>query len=115
MPDPIDDLVLRWKRDPSAKATVALCEALRDSPRGPLVQEVGELAAARHGGDKAVLLSVARMYIEAHRLPDAQTLLVAAGKLAPRDPYVLRWLGEVLLRRGDAERAQKVLERAIEL
>ena len=46
MPDLIDDLVLRWKQDPSAKATVALCDALRDSPRGPLVQEVGELATA---------------------------------------------------------------------
>jgi hypothetical protein len=115
MPELIDDLVLRWKQNPSPAATVALCEALCDSPRLPLVEQVGELATRRHGGDLTVLLSVARMYIESHRLGDAQTVLVAAGKQAPADPRPYRWLGEVLLRRGDAERAQRVLERAVQL
>src|SRR5262249_28743838 len=57
----------------------------------------------------------ARMFLAAQRLGDAQTALVAAGKAAPRDPAVYRWLGEVLLRRGDADRAAKVLERALQL
>src|SRR5271154_6255455 len=47
-------------------------------------------------------------------LGDAQTALVSAGKAAKTDPHVYRLLGEVLLRRGDAERAVKVLERAIQ-
>jgi Flp pilus assembly protein TadD len=111
----IDDLVLRWKQNPSPATTVALCEALCDSPRLPLVEQVGELATRRHGGDLTVLLSVARMYIESQRLADAQTVLVAAGKQAPADPRVYRWLGEVLLRRGDADRAQRVFERAVQL
>jgi tetratricopeptide (TPR) repeat protein len=115
MPDTIDELVHRWKQNPSPAATVALCDALRENPRGALVQQVGEFATQRHGADVPVLVSVARMYMEAHRFADAQGVLVAAGKQAPRDGAIYRWLGEVLLRRGDAERAEKVLERAIQL
>ncbi len=113
--DPIDVLVQRWQRDPNASTTVALCDALRDSPRVPLVEQVGELAAQRYPNDVAVLLSVARMYIESSRFAEAQNVLVAAGKQSPRDPHVYRWLGETLLRKGDAERAHKVFERAIQL
>jgi uncharacterized protein HemY len=115
MAEPIDELVQRWKQNPSPAATVALCDALRVNPRAPLVQQVGEFATQRHGSDPAVLVAVARMYMEGHRLGDAQAVLVAAGKQAPRDGNIYRWLGEVLLRRGDAERAEKVLERAIQL
>jgi predicted Zn-dependent protease len=115
MVDPIEELVQRWKQNPSAATTVALCDALRANPRGALVQQVGEFAKERHASDLSVLVSVARMYIEAGRFMDAQAVLVAAGKQAPREGQVYRWLGEVLLRRGDAERAEKVLERAIQL
>jgi hypothetical protein len=115
MPEPIDELVQRWKKSPSPAATVALCDALRGKPTGPLVQQVGEFATQRHSTDVGVLLSAARMYLEAQRFGDAQAALVAAGKQAPRDGAIYRWLGEVLLRRGDAERAEKVLERAIQL
>jgi predicted Zn-dependent protease len=115
MPDLIDDLSHRWKRNPDAASTIALCEALRHTPRPTLIQQVGEMATRRHGGQVPVLLAVARMYLDAARLSDAQTVLVAAGKVAPREGGVYRWLGEVLLRRGDAERAEKVLERATQL
>src|SRR5258708_372916 len=115
MTDPVDDLVTRWKQDPSPAATVALCDALRGSVRAALVQQVGEYATARHQGDVNVMLAVARMYLEGERLSEAQAVLVGAGKIAPRDPEIYRWLGEVLLRRGDAERAEKVLERAVQL
>jgi predicted Zn-dependent protease len=115
MPDPIDDLSQRWKRNPDAATTIALCEALRLSPRPTLVQQVGELATRRHSGQVPVLLAVARMYLDTERLSDAQAVLVTAGKVAPREGGVYRWLGEVLLRRGDADRAEKVLERAAQL
>ncbi len=115
MGDMIEDLVQRWKQNPSSATTVALCEALRENPRVALVQQVGEFAKERLAGDVSVLVSVARMYIEASRFMDAQAVLVAAGKTAPRDGRVYRWLGEVLLRRGDAERAEKVLERSVQL
>jgi hypothetical protein len=115
MPDPIDDLSQRWKRNPDAASTIALCEALRHTSRPTLVQQVGQLATQKHGSQVPVLLAVARMYLDAQLLSDAQSVLVAAGKIAPRDGGVYRWLGEVLLRRGDAERAEKVLERATQL
>src|SRR5580700_1337379 len=115
MPDPIDALSQRWKQNPDAASTIALCEALRGISRPTLVQQVGEIATQKHSGQVPVLLAVARMYLTAQRLSDAQGVLVTAGKVAPRDGSVYRWLGEVLLRRGDAERAEKVLERATQL
>ena len=119
MAEPIDDLVARWKQNPSAPATIALCDRLRTDAqrgsRGALVQQIGEFASQRHSSDVAVLLAVARMYLDARRFAEAQGVLVAAGKVAPRDADIYRWLGEVLLRRGDADRAEKVLERALQL
>src|ERR1700723_342509 len=109
----IDELAARWRSRPDAGTTVALCEALRSAPRVTLVEEVGARASRDHAGDAAVLLAAARMYMASQRLGDAQTVLVTAGKAAPLDAQVYRFLGEVLLRRGDADRAVRVLERAV--
>jgi len=111
----LERLARDWKHNPSATTTIALCEALRQAPHDPLIEEVGQFATSRLSGDVAVLVSVARMYMDAQRLADAQGALVAAGKAGPREPDVYRWLGEVLLRRGDADRAEKVLTRAEQL
>src|ERR1700736_569574 len=115
MADPIDDLVLRWKQNPNPAATIALCNALRGSVRVALIQQIGEFAAQRHATDVGVLVAIARMYLDARRFAEAQGVLVSAGKVSPREPEIYRWLGEVLLRRGDAERAEKVFERALQL
>ncbi|HEX4446685.1 MAG TPA: tetratricopeptide repeat protein, partial [Polyangiaceae bacterium] len=114
MDESIHELVSRWRDNPSPTMTVALCDALRGSS-SELVQQVGQFAAQRHAADVNVLVSVARMYLDSSRYADAQTVLVAAGKQAPRDAGIYRWLGETLLRRGDADRAEKVLQRAIQL
>ncbi len=108
----IDDLYARWQRNPDAAETTALCDALRGGHRPDLVEIVGSHASRQH--DVRALLAAARMYIDSSRLDDAQSVLLAAGRLAPRDGEVYRWLGEVLLRRGDAERAEKVLEKALQ-
>jgi tetratricopeptide (TPR) repeat protein len=110
----IDELASRWRAQPNAATTIALCEALRHSPRVTLVEEAGAYASRDHGEDAEVLVAAALMYMASQRFGDAQTALVAAGKAAKTDPHVYRLLGEVLLRRGDAERAVKVLERAIQ-
>lgn len=112
MAESIDELYARWQRNPDPAQTMALCEALRGSPRMDLVDIVGSHAARQL--HVPGLVAAARMYTDKGRLDDAQAVLVAAGKLAPRDGDVYRWLGEVLLRRGDAERAEKVLERAVQ-
>ena len=55
------------------------------------------------------------MYLDAGLLPEAQSALVHAGKTGGASPKPFRYLGEVLLRRGDASRAEKVLLRAMQL
>lgn len=112
MAESIDDLYARWQRNPDVPQTVALCDALRGSRRADLVEIVGGHASRQL--DVETLTAAARMYTDTGRLDDAQQVLLAAGRLAPRDGDVYRWLGEVLLRRGDAERAEKVLERALQ-
>lgn len=112
MAESLDDLYLRWQRNPDVSQTVGLCDALRSSTRQDLVEIVGSHASRQL--DVGTLTAAARMYTGTGRLDDAQQVLIAAGRLAPRDGDVYRYLGEVLLRRGDAERAEKVLERAMQ-
>jgi tetratricopeptide (TPR) repeat protein len=118
MPESIDDFARRWKAQPDAAGAIHLCEMLRQSSPiawGPLVDEVGKLASAKYAEDGKVLVAVAKLYASVERLSDAQGALVSAGRVMPKDPGVFRLLGEVLLRRGDAERAEKVLLRAQQL
>ncbi len=114
MTDSLDDLATRWKKAPDADSTIALADALQGSVRTTLVQQVADFAQAKLQSNVPVLLAVARMYMSSHKLAEAQAILVAAGKVAPREGIVYRVLGEVLLRRGDADRAEKVFERALQ-
>jgi len=111
----LDELLKSWRSNPDADATVAVCSYLGNSKREELIREVGASAETWHVGDAAVMLAVGRMYLEAEMFQEAQTTLVAAGKADARDPRAFRFLGEVLLRRGDALRADKVLARALQL
>jgi len=108
----LNELAARWRRSPDPDTTIALSDAVRGPLNASLIQEVSQVAKEKHASHVGVLVAVAKMYMSAHRLSDAQALLVNAGKVAPREASVYRVLGEVLLRRGDAERAEKVLERA---
>ena len=110
--DDLETLFARWQKNPDVIGTVAMCDALRGTKRVDLVEIVGSHAARQL--DVQALTAAARMYTDTGRLDDAQQVLIAAGRLAPRDGDVYRLLGEVLLRRGDAERAEKVLERALQ-
>jgi tetratricopeptide (TPR) repeat protein len=111
----LDELLKSWRANPDADATIAVCSYLGTSKREELIREVGASAETWHSGDAAVMLAVGRMYLDANMLQEAQTSLVSAGKADARDPRAFRFLGEVLLRRGDAMRADKVLVRALQL
>jgi len=111
----LDELLNSWRANPDADATIAVCSYLGSSKRDELIREVGASAETWHAADSGVMLAVGRMYLEAEMLQEAQTSLVAAGKADARDPRAFRFLGEVLLRRGDALRADKVLARALQL
>ncbi|HEY3500879.1 MAG TPA: hypothetical protein VGK73_39575 [Polyangiaceae bacterium] len=111
----LDDLLASWRSNPDADSTVALCAYVGSSGRDELVREIGSTAQNWHARDATVMLSVGRMYLDAGLLPEAQAALVIAGKVDPSSPKAFRFLGEVLLRRGDAIRAEKVLARSMQL
>lgn len=111
----LEELLRSWRANPDAEATIAVCSYLGTSNREELIREVGVSAETWHAADAQVMLAVGRMYLDANLLQEAQTSLVAAGKADARDSRAFRFLGEVLLRRGDAMRAEKVLSRALQL
>jgi len=110
----LDELLRHWRSNPDADATIALCSFLGTSAREELIREVATSAETWHSDDGNVMLAVGRMHLDAGFLAEAQTALVAAGKANGRDAKPFRYLGEVLLRRGDAVRAEKVLARALQ-
>jgi hypothetical protein len=111
----LDDLLASWRSNPDADSTIALSAYLGGSGQEALVREVGKTAETWHARDMEVMLAVGRMYLDAGLLPESQGALVTAGKADTASPKPFRYLGEVLLRRGDAARAEKVLARAIQL
>jgi tetratricopeptide (TPR) repeat protein len=111
----LDELVARWRKNPDPESTLALCAHLGTAPETSLIREVASAAETWHRDNHAVMLSVGRMHLEAGLLAEAQAALLHAGKLSPRDASAYRYLGEVLLRRGDAARAERALARALEL
>ncbi|HET7545853.1 MAG TPA: hypothetical protein VFK05_38560 [Polyangiaceae bacterium] len=110
----LDELLRHWRSNPDADATIALCSFLGTSSREELIREVTTSAETWHADDGSVMLAVGRMHLDAGLLAEAQTALVAAGRANGRDFKPFRYLGEVLLRRGDAVRAEKVLARALQ-
>ena len=111
----LDELLSQWRSNPDADATIALCSFLGNSSREELIREVSASAETWHAEDGRVMLAVGRMHLDAGLLAESQASLVAAGKANGRDAKPFRYLGEVLLRRGDALRAEKVLARALQL
>ncbi len=111
----LDELVARWRKNPDSESTLALCAHLGTSDEAELMREVGNTAEAWHRDNHSVMLSVGRMYLDAGLLAEAQAAFVQAGKLAPGDAEAYRYLGEVLLRRGDAVRGERAIGRAITL
>lgn len=111
----LDDLLAAWRANPDAEATIALCSYLGATRHDDLVKEVASCAETWHSRDVDVMVAVGRMYLDLGMLPEAQASFVTAGKANGQDPRPFRYLGEVLLRRGDAQRSEKVLARAIQL
>src|SRR4051794_19373156 len=110
----LDELLRHWRSNPDADATIALCSFLGTSSREELIREVAASAETWHAEDGMVMLAVGRMFLDGGLLAEAQGALVAASKASGRDAKPFRYLGEVLLRRGDAVRAEKVLARALQ-
>ncbi len=127
MLEPLANLIRRWRADPRPAPTLALCQALAEAGElhrvAPPVEwaeyvhicaEVGRVVADRFALDLDVLLAAGRMHLAAGATWDAQSATLQAAKIAPDEPRGWVLLGEALLRRGDAQRAARSLERAAE-
>jgi tetratricopeptide (TPR) repeat protein len=60
-------------------------------------------------------VALGRALLARRRLSEAQEVLIEAAKSSPEHGDAFRWLGEVVLERGDRERARTILEYAEEL
>jgi hypothetical protein len=112
---PWTQLLEAWEKDPVPDTAIELCEALGSATDPTVLPTIGRRLATHHASDAEVLVALGRALLSARRLGEAQSVLVSAGKAEPKNPEPYRWLGEVLLFRGDAERAAKVLDRAVSL
>lgn len=110
----LDALYADWERTQSVRDTLSVLEALRGQGETARVTNVCKFATTSMWSNVPVLILAGRVYMEDGRLSEAQATLVAAGKIAPQNGEVYRWLGEVLILRNDHERALKVLERAVQ-
>lgn len=85
--------------------------ALIDARRGREALEVISAAAVSETDPEARVIR-GRAYLQMNDLSRAQAEFLSAAKMAPQLAVPYRWLGEVLMRRGDPHRAVKVLTRA---
>ncbi len=108
----LDTRLLRFRSRGGDEHAVALVEDLLAAGRHGDAQEVvgASLKAAPSDGD--LLLLDGRTRFASGDLLGAQSALLKAARSLPKRKDPFRWLGEVLLKRGDPGRAAKVLERA---
>jgi len=110
--DNLDARLLRHRNDPRSEDWSVLANGLAAARRW---REVGEVAEARmkvapRELDPVIIL--AQSWIARGDLLRAQKVLIEGARAHGKEPRVYRWLGEVLLKRGDPERAKKVLSKA---
>ncbi len=108
----LDTRLLRFRNRPSGEDGRALAAELLEAGRNAEAVEVATLALAQAPEDGALHLIEGQAHLRENDLIRAQAALLKAARFAPSDKEPFRWLGEVLLKRGDPQRAVKVLERA---
>ncbi len=106
--------LLRFRSQPGSEEPSVLAEDLIAAKRYAEARDV--LAIARGAGeDGALLVLEGRAYVAERDMVRAQASLLRAVRAAPELAEAYRWLGHVLLKRGDPQRALKTLRRALEL
>jgi tetratricopeptide (TPR) repeat protein len=108
----LDSRLLRYRSTPSSEDAARLSADLLEGNRLDDVMEITRAALASRPDDPELLVLSARADFAAGRLNEAQVTLLKAARVAGTRKEPFRWLGEVLLKRGDPARASKVLERA---
>ncbi|MBN8615552.1 MAG: hypothetical protein J0L92_33460, partial [Deltaproteobacteria bacterium] len=115
MPGPsdraLDTRLLRFRTRPGSEPALALASDLLDANRGQDALDIVGAGLAERPSDIELRILEGRAFMALGDLLKAQASLLEAAKSGQRkEPF--RWLGEVLIRRGDGPRALKVLERA---
>ncbi|MCA9582832.1 MAG: tetratricopeptide repeat protein, partial [Myxococcales bacterium] len=108
----LDTRLLRFRSDPSAEDPSALARELMRAGRGPEAMEVAGEGLRSNPRNAVLLVVLGKVLLDSGDLVRAQAALLEAAKGAHPPPDAFRYLGEVLLHRGDHDRAAKVLARA---
>jgi tetratricopeptide (TPR) repeat protein len=107
--------LLRFRSQPHSEDAYALVEDLIEAGRHADARSVIALAKPSDREDGALLLLEGRTHLLERDLIRAQAALLSSVKVDPNHQAAYRYLGEVLLKRGDPLRAQKTLLRALSL
>ena len=111
-PQNLDTRLLRFRSRRGEENEVSLASDLLDAGRTVDAQEVVTAALQAKPDDAGLMLLDGRSRFINGDLLGAQAVLLKAARSNPTSKETFRWLGEVLLKRGDPARAAKVLERA---
>ncbi|MEY4576435.1 MAG: hypothetical protein RL701_1138, partial [Pseudomonadota bacterium] len=108
--------LLRFRAQPESEDPYALADDLLAHDRFADARTVARGAQRPdREEDGALLLIEGRSFMGERDLVRAQAVLQRAVRAAPDLQPVYRYLGEVLLKRGDPQRAVKTLQRALQL
>jgi tetratricopeptide (TPR) repeat protein len=107
--------LLRFRSQPASEDAYALAEDLIGAKRYGDARGVTSSAQPKDGEDGALLVLEGRAWLLERDMVRAQAVLLRAVRAAPELAEGYRWLGYVLLKRGDPQRAAKTLRRALAL
>ena len=113
--DSLERLRTVVRANPRSTTFVALAHALCDAGRDDEAEEVCRQGLGQHPRLVTGQVALGRALLQRGRLREAQDVLVDAAKSSPEHGDAFRWLGELGLRKGDAEHARPILEYAEEL
>lgn len=115
VPSGLDARLVRFRSRPTREEAGALAEDLRAASRWAEAAEVAAAGRAAGGDDLALWIAEGRAHLDAGDPGRAQAAFLEGARGSPKSPRAFRWLGEALLDRGDAQRAARVLDRALRL
>jgi tetratricopeptide (TPR) repeat protein len=94
---------------------VALAHRLCEAGRAAEAEDVCREGLGRHPGLVTGQVALGRALLDRGRVREAMEVLIGAAKANPDHGDAFRWLGEVVIKRGDMPRARALLEYAEEL
>jgi len=103
---------------PQNPSEAEMCEHARALVRAPdhaAIRKLAATATSQFSKNPEVLSAVGAMYLGLGKLVEAQSFYVQVSRADPKRSEPFARMGEILLRRGDAQRSQKAFERAFQL